>query len=552
MVKRGNHNTIKEVVLANVGMSEEDFMIPKSHYHIDKLEEASRMIRNTGEFKQPITIVGDYDVDGIAASSILSLVFKKCGWDFKVRLPKRFSEGYGISDTIIDEIESGLVITVDNGIAANEVIEKAKDKGLLVIVTDHHLPSATNILPDADIVIDPKAIKGSADFDGYCGAGIAYKLAQKILGEKDSLMPQLQSLAAIATVADIMPLTGENRFIVKNGLKSLVEKEGRTLGTGAIINECKFANYISPKHIAFKIGPMLNAPGRLEDDGAMITYNLLVSNDSPIEAMKQASYLSKINDIRKSAKTASIESLEQNIIHNGLSSEKPLIIYEHGLLEGLLGILAGDFAMKYKVPCFVFTDSEDPSILKGSGRSYGGINIKELLDKHAPLIYKYGGHAEAAGISIKKENFKDFKNAMLSELVNTQIITDDTIYYDLVIDAKDIPNTLKELEKFAPFGEGNPEIVFYIKNFSILKTTYIQGGTSVKFEGGPANAICFDMAQEYKKIGEPKVVDLIGTLTFNSFRCVTNQVEVQKIIPVTACKRTNMSEMLAKIANERR
>lgn len=553
--QRNNYESIKEVVLANVGMSEEEFMIPKAHYHIDHIKDAAQMLKNAGELKQMINIVGDYDVDGISASSILALTFKNCGWDYRVRLPKRFSEGYGISEAMIDEIESGLIITVDNGIAASEVIQKAKDKGLMVIVTDHHLPDASGIIPDADIVIDPNAIEGSADFKSYCGAGLAYKLAQEILGENHEMMPKLLSLAAIATVADVMPLVGENRFIVKNGLKTIVSRKDRTMGLGALVDECKFGSYISAKNIAFKIGPMLNAPGRLEDDGAMVSYDLLTSDNSYAEAAIKAAKLSEMNETRKRAKDEGSKSLEKNMVDNCLFCENPLIFYEPGLLEGLVGILAGQFAEKYQVPCFVFTDSDEPDILKGSGRSYGGINIKELLDHNAHLIHKYGGHAEAAGVSVKREQFYDFKDALVCELAGTEIKVDDTIYYDLVIDASEIGKTLDELEKYAPYGEGNPEIVFYIKNFSVLGAKYMQEGASVRLTGGGANAVCFDMGKKYQDMGEPKVVDIIGTLARNSFMSnISNQVEAMEIIPITATPKatTNMAELLAKMARERK
>lgn len=553
--QRGSHVTIKDVVLANVGMSETEFMVPKSHYRIDHITEASQMLKNAGELKQMINIVGDYDVDGISASSILALVFKHCGWDFRVRLPKRFSEGYGISEGMIDEIESGLIITVDNGITASEVIKKAKEKGLMVIVTDHHLPDATGTLPDADIVIDPNAIEGSADFKSYCGAGIAYKLAQEILGENHELMPKLLGLAAIATVADVMPLVGENRFIVKEGLKAITSKKTRTMGLGALMDECKFGTYVSAKNIAFKIAPMLNAPGRLEDDGAMVSYGLLTSDASYADAAIKATSLSEMNEKRKRAKDEGMAKLNQNMVDNCLFCESPLIFYEPGLLEGLVGILAGQFAEKYRTPCFVFTDSDEADVLKGSGRSYGDVNIKELLDHNAHLIHKYGGHAEAAGVSLKRDMFYEFKDAMVCELAGHKIEVDDTVYYDLVIDASEINNALNELEHFAPFGEGNPEIVFYIKNFSVLNAKYMQEGASVRLTGGSANAVCFDMGKKYQEMGEPKVVDIIGTLARNSFMSnVSNQIEAIEIVPVSATSKTatSMAEMLAKMARERK
>ena len=553
--RKGNFETIKDVVLSHVGMSEEEFMIPKTYYHINNIKETAQVLKNVGGMGKRISVFGDYDVDGIAATSILSLVFKYCGWNFTVRLPKRFSEGYGMSEAMIDEVDEGLIITVDNGITAIDAIKKAKEKGLMVIVTDHHLPDASGILPDADIIIDPNAIEDSADFKSYCGAGIAYKLAQEILGEDHEMMPKLLGLAAIATVADVMPLVGENRFIVKNGLKTLVSRKDRTMGLGALMDECKFGSYVSAKNIAFKIGPMLNAPGRLENDGAMVSYDLLTSDSSYADAAIKATTLSEMNETRKRAKDEGIKSLEQNMVDNCLFCESPLVFYEPGLLEGLVGILAGQFAEKYQVPCFVFTDSENPDILKGSGRSYGGVNIKELLDHNAHLIHNYGGHAEAAGVSVERDKYYEFKDALVCELAGSEIKVDNTLYYDLVIDASDIAKTLDELEKYAPYGEGNPEIVFYIKNFSVLGAKYMQEGTSVRLTGGGANAVCFGMGKQYQEMGEPKVVDLIGTLARNSFMSnISNQVEVMEIIPIASAPKTatSMADLLAKMARERK
>lgn len=556
--KRDIGNNIKEVVMHNLGMSdkefETEFLVPKEEYNISKIDDVATILKNAGNLGQKITIVGDYDVDGISASSILSLVFKKFGWNYSVRLPKRFSEGYGLSNDIIDEIDSGVLITVDNGITAIDAIKKAKDKGLIVIVTDHHLANADGILPCADIVIDPNAIDNTADYKSYCGAGIAYKLATHMLDVNDPLLPQLLSLAAVATVADVMPLTGENRFIVKNGLVNLLDKNKRTLGLGAVINECKFGAYISAKNIAFKVAPMLNAPGRLHDDGANFSLDLLTCNDSYAKALSMAEELSEMNDTRKNLKSEGVEKLERNMEENCLFCENPLVFYEPDLPEGLVGILAGQFAEKYRVPCFVLTDSEDKDILKGSGRSYGGINIKELLDKNADLIEKYGGHAEAAGISVRRDKFSEFKDALVCELAGLEINMDDTVYYDLEIDAKDINNALNELEKYAPFGEGNPEPIFLIKNFSVSGFRYMQEGMSVRLTGGTANAVCFDMGKKYLEMGEPKVLNLVGTLARNSYLSnVTNQVEVMEILPKENAKpASSMAELLAKMARERR
>ena len=274
--KNPEHKTIKDVVLANTGMTEDELLIPKEHYHIDRLDEAAEIIKATAKTDTPISVVADYDADGICAAAVMWMLLRELGVKPKIRIPRRFSEGYGLSENIIDELEPGLLITVDNGIVAHAAIQKAKEKGFYVIVTDHHLSDGIS-LPNADVIIDPNAIPGSADFNGYCGAGIAYKLAVEILGKDHPLVPVLLSFAAIATVADVMPLIHENRFIVKDGLESMTGK-GRTIGLLALLERCGFESYITAKDIGFKIAPVLNAPGRLEDDGAMKSLRQLVFN----------------------------------------------------------------------------------------------------------------------------------------------------------------------------------------------------------------------------------------------------------------------------------
>lgn len=551
--RRPECKTVENVVLSNVGMTREAFLYPKKNYYIQGMSEAASLLSNAGEKGDIITVVGDYDVDGVTGATILSLVFTVKGWKHKVRLPLRFSEGFGLSETIIDEIDDGLLITVDNGIAAADAVKKAKDKGLTVIVTDHHLPDANSTIPNADIVIDPNAIAGTAEFNSYCGAGIAYKLAIEILGENHPLIPKLLSLAAIATVADVMPLIEENRLIVKKGLSTMLTKNGRTAGLAAILAECKQEKYFSAKNVAFKLAPMLNAPGRLYDDGAKISFDILSFEGSYIDALEKAAYLSDMNSKRKAEKEKGLKILHENMRDNCLYGESPLVIYEPNLPEGLVGIFAGQLAEEFKVPCFILTDSDEEGIAKGSGRTYGEINIKDLLDNHSEMMTKYGGHAEAAGISIPKDKIEEFKYALMADLADMPVNTDDTLYYDLMIDANQIDAAIKNLEVFEPFGQGNPEVVFYIKNFVVASDAYMQEGRTVKLKSGNGDAICFDMAKEYEEMGKPKVVDLVGTLAKNCFMSsIKNQVEVVKIIkPSTVKAVTPLAERLAQMAKER-
>ena len=557
--RRPECKTIKDVVLANTGLSEEEFLHPKSEFRIDRLDEAADMIRTFVSENKSITIVGDYDADGICASSILYLAIKALGVEPVVRLPRRFSEGYGLSEKIVDEIPEGLLITVDNGIAAVDAIQKAKDKGLTVLLTDHHLPLESGEIPNADIVIDPNAIENSADFNSYCGAGIAYKLAIKLIGENHKFSPKLLSMAAIATIADVMPLISENRLIVKKGLESMVGYAGRTTGLGALLKACDMDKFITEKNIAFKIAPILNAPGRMYDDGAMMSFDLLTFNSRIDVAEGKATDLIDINEERKEAKAAGLEKLHQNIDDNCLMGDYPLCIYEPCLPEGLVGIFAGSLAEEFKVPCFVFTDADEKGVIKGSGRTYGDVHLKELLDANSSLLLKYGGHAEAAGVSLLAENFEAMKEAFAATVIVPDTSDTDIVYYDLEVSENNIAATIEALKEFAPFGQGNPEIVFRINDYMLSPgyggyyRTMGSDGQTIKFFGSELEAVGFGMLQKYLDLKEPKILNFVGMLSINFFRGVAkSQIELLDFNDANKeIKKTSFANLLAKKAETR-
>lgn len=551
--KNSENKTIKDVVLSNTGLTEEEFMTPKEHYHIDRLDEAAAIIKEAAQTNTPVSVVADYDADGICSAAIMWMLLRTLGVKPKIRIPRRFSEGYGLSEKIIDELVPGLLITVDNGIVAHAAIQKAKDRGFKVIVTDHHLGDGVS-LPLADVVIDPNAIPDSADFNGYCGAGIALKLAIEILGKEHPLVPVLFGYAAIATVADVMPLIHENRFIVKKGIEAMTGN-GKTTGLAALLERCGFDTYITSKDIGFKIAPILNAPGRLVDDGAMVSLRQLVYVGNMDTARLMANNLYEMNETRKEKKAEGLEVLGKIIQDDCMFGESPLCIYAQGLSEGLVGIYAGLLAEEYKTPCFVFTDSEDEGVIKGSGRTYGGIHIKNMLDQCSDILHKYGGHAEAAGVSVKKENFTKMKERFFEVMGEIKINEDN--YYDLDVSAKDVPALLEELAKYAPYGEGNPEPVFHISDYELMPTA--QGfaraigknGEHLKLFNSYANGIAFGMAKKFEDMGSPRYLQVYCNLSYNYFRGEFNpQAE---IIEFQACEvkleRTPLAALLAKKAS---
>lgn len=517
-----NLNTIKEVVLKNTGLSENEFFNPSSDIKIKDMDKAIDIIKNAIQNKKHITVVSDYDCDGICAASIFKLAFSYLNADFSIRLPKRFSEGYGLSEKIVDEINDGLLITADNGIAAIEAIKKAKDKGLEVIITDHHLPVESHELPEADVIIDPNAIPDSSPFSHYCGAGLAYKLICELINNNEVKTKSLV-FAAIATVGDVVPLIGDNRNIVIDGLK-ILNSDLNKIPTGlyALLDVFDLCfSTIDEKTIGFKIAPAINAPGRLEDNGAEFAFNVISYEGNILNAKDYAKKLFAYNENRKVLKDKSLELLKENIQENNLENEKPLVIYQSKLHEGLVGLLAGSLSEEYKTPCFILTDSEDPNVIKGSARGFGDVHIKNSLDTISDILENYGGHKSAAGLSLKKENFNEFKNR-IGSVISVEEQSDDVLY-DLEISEKEIPETIKELSKFAPFGEGNPQIVFLIKDYELVPRMgkfydFLGKNKSFLKLFSNCNAVSFNCAEKFIKDEYPKKVKLIGTIGYNYFK----------------------------------
>lgn len=494
----------------------------EKEYRLDNVDEVVFRIRRAVKNGIPIKIMGDYDTDGITSSTILRLGIEAIGGHVVVRLPRRFSEGYGLSMKVIDETEKGLLITVDNGIAAIEQIKAAKEKGLEVIVVDHHLRNEKGELPDADVIIDPNAVSGSADFNGYCGAGLAYKIVEKLCPEQKDVAI---GLAAIGTIADVMNLREENYAIVRKGLKQLVQFKGRTCGTYALLKACDMDKHLDEKNIGFKISPVMNAAGRMEDNGPLKVHKLLSMKGGMSICQGMTDELIELNEQRKDLKITGSEAVMRNIEENGLSDDYPIIIYEPGISEGIIGLIAGNISEEFHVPCLMFSDSSKEGVLKGSGRTYGDFNLKKMLDSRPEDFLGYGGHAEAAGMSIKKEILEKLRADMKEAAAPFRPDGNpDTAYYDLEIGIDDVIETFKKSREFAPYGNGNPAPRFLIRNiqlepingaFFVTMGKYQQ---HIKFYSRGVTLVAFDMAERWAKDGMPKNLDIICELGVNYVR----------------------------------
>ena len=533
--------TIRDAHLKRLGISSTDEINSwwkkgaAGAYTVYGLEKACSLI---WEYKdKTVYIMGDYDVDGITATSILVLALRWLGFlNVRYRIPKRFTEGFGMNKNMVDEIteDNVLIITVDNGIAAADVVQYAMSRGFKVIVTDHHEPSRENgtvMIPDADMVIDPKVMPGLADFDGYCGAGIAYRLARRLLGEKDTRLQYLLALAAIGTVCDQMYIREENYYIVRRGLRILNEGRMFLPGLHALRSAMGFSQWTSDA-IAFQTGPAINAAERMRDGGAREAVELLISDD-PAFCTRTADELVQTNQERKKLVAESIEKaekqLERDENENVLS---PIVEYIPGCHEGIIGIIAGKLCEKYGVPAGVFGDTSQKGILKGSFRAPEGFSIKALLDECKSKFVVLGGHASAAGASVRKARFKDMK-ASLREHAGVLPASEDVLLYDVEIESSDVPAALEEEMKYEPFGNGNERLVFKVISFEPVKT-YDEWmkqlrGNGVKIRSEYSEAVGFGIADSVHVNG-PSPITIYGTLSMNTFNGVsTPQIQIIEV-----------------------
>ncbi len=384
-----------------------------SPWLLKDMDKAVSIIKEKIANHMKIRVIGDYDIDGVNATYILLRGLKRCGAIVDTDIPDRMKDGYGINESLIDrakEDQIDTIVTCDNGIAAVNQIAYAKQLNMTIIITDHHdIPFEevdgvkTDIYPEADAIVNPKQSECTYPFDKICGAVVAYKLVQALYETFHIAKEECVSFiefAAMATVGDVMDLTGENRIIVKEGLKRIRTTSNKGLDSLITLNGISKDN-ISSYHIGFVIGPCINAGGRL--DTAKRALDLL-NSDTLEEAGKLAGDLKNLNDRRK---TLTLEGLEQalNLIETtDLRNDKILIVYLSDCHESLAGIIAGRIRENYNKPAIVFTDSE--GCAKGSGRSIEAYNMFEELSKFKDLYIKFGGHPMAAGLSLSKENIE--------------------------------------------------------------------------------------------------------------------------------------------------
>lgn len=423
-----------------------------------------------------IRIISDYDVDGIMSNYILLKGFQKVGANVDYEIPDRIKDGYGINERIVTEAyEQGVdtIVTCDNGIAAYEQISYAKSLGLHVIVTDHHdVPyeekedgSRAYKIPPADYVINPKQEDCKYPFPLICGATVAFKLIQSLYKQFgiEQQIEELIEFSAIATVCDVVDLQGENRILVKEGLKRL--NQTKNIGLQALIK----ANHLEDKtlsayHLGFVIGPCLNASGRL--DTAKRGLKLLLEQNGQI-AEQMAKEVKELNDARKDMTEQGVKQAIEQVETTKLLSDKVLVIYLPDCHESLAGIIAGRVREAFARPVFVLTKAEDG--LKGSGRSIEAYSMYEELTKCKELLSKFGGHPMAAGLSLPIENLEAFRKKLNEQTTLTEEDLVEKVVIDVPMPIGYIKESLiEQLELLEPFGKGNSKPLFAQKQIHVV------------------------------------------------------------------------------------
>ncbi|MFD1389331.1 single-stranded-DNA-specific exonuclease RecJ [Oceanobacillus oncorhynchi subsp. oncorhynchi] len=434
------------------------FMQPDLNHLIDPfclngMDKAVKRIKEAADNNEKIVVYGDYDADGVSSTVVLLHALNKIGAVYEYYIPNRFTEGYGPNEAAFRQLHQagfGLIITVDTGIASIHEAEVAKELGLDLIITDHHEPQAE--IPDCYTIIHPK-LSEAYPFKELAGVGVSLKLAHALLGE---LPVEVLPYAAIGTIADLVPLVSENRILAAFGLKEL--QRTSYVGLKALKQVCQLEEGLTEEDIGFRIGPRINAVGRLGD--ADLAVDLLLEEDAEI-ALEMANELNHINEQRK--------KIVQDIVDEAMdmvqTDKRIIIVAKEGWNEGVLGIVASKLVQKYDRPAIVLAVKPEQGIVKGSARSIPAFDLFEGCMTVRDLFTHFGGHAQAAGMTLPAENLEPLETA-LNKLLFENLSEEDfkqELYINAILDMEDINVSLiEEIGRLSPFGMGNSKPLFEI------------------------------------------------------------------------------------------
>ena len=484
------------------------------------VERISRAIRE----QETLAVYGDYDVDGITATCLLTQFLRTLGGQVVSYIPDRTEEGYGLNNHAIDALARQgvtLIVTVDCGITAAQEVEYARALGVDVVITDHH--QCKEVLPQAVAVVDPRRPDCSYPFPDLAGVGVALKLALALTApaQRPQVLLDYSELAAIGTVADVMLLQGENRALVHLGLERLADCSRP--GLQALLREagCPRGQVPTTVTIGYGLAPRINAAGRMEQAGTAL--ELLLTQD-PQRGQELAQELCQLNRLRQAIELEIFQHCDQLLTHTPALSAPVIVLAGEGWHQGVIGIVASRLAEKYACPAFMISLDGDKG--KGSCRSFGGFNLFGALERCAPLLDSYGGHELAAGFSIRRDNIPAFR-AALCQLVEefaghqpmeSSLDVDCEIPHCSLLSTQDV----ESLSLLEPFGSGNPKPVFLLRSVCVLSHTDVGGGRHLKLrlrrDGVVMDAIFFSANTAACGIENGQRLDIAFTLQINQFR----------------------------------
>lgn len=513
-----------------------------SPWLLKDMKKAVEILKDKIDQKARIRIIGDYDIDGVTATYILLTGFRRLGARVDTYIPDRIKDGYGMHSQLIEKAaEDGIdtIITCDNGIAASAEIQQAKEKGMTVIVTDHHeIPYRDTdkgrewIVPEADAVINPKQSDCPYPNKNICGAVVAWKLIWALYetyGIDRNEILEFSEPAAVATVGDVMDLQGENRIIVKEGLRRLPTTKNQ--GFRALIEANGLGGErITAYHVGFVLGPCINASGRL--DTAARALRLLCTEDAD-RAAKEAGDLVALNQSRKAMTEKGREEAERIIESQGLSSDRVLVVYLPECHESLAGIIAGRLREKYYKPSFVLTKAEKGA--KGSGRSIEAYSMYDELVKCSDLLEQFGGHPMAAGLSLAEENIDAFRKRLNEVCTLTEEELVPKVVIDVPMPISYLSRTLTEqLSVLEPFGKGNSKPLFAQKGLRVLNLRIFGKNQNVTKmclmdgQGNSVDAVYFGAAKEFEQYVQQK--ELISVTYYPEINVYQGRESLQAVI----------------------
>lgn len=490
---------------------------------LDGVKEAVERIKLAKERGERVLVFGDYDADGVCATSVLYFCLKDFGLNAKCVIPER-DDGYGLNTQKINEINQvdkiDLIITVDCGVSDFDKVEEIKSMGIDVIVTDHHEPP--EILPDS-IVINPKIDGQAYGFTELCGAGVAYKLGYALIGDKAD---KNLDLVALATVSDSMELVGENRNLVSEGLK-IFNSDDIRLAIKCLLGEND--KTITAQTIAYSIAPKINAGGRMGD--AETSLKLFLSQ-SIAEIQELADKLKAYNLNRQILCDEIYREAKYEIDRIGANKDSIILIYKEGWKSGFVGIAASKLVEEYSRPVIVF--AENNGTLKGSARSVDGINIFEIISAHKDLLEAFGGHSQASGVTVSKENFEIFRERV-NQTFNSQYKDFDfskKIYADWKIEGKFSKVFAKEIELLGPFGLGNRKPLFGYEVESIKSTPLKLGSVHYSINTDCLEMLNFNGLEDVSILSMPTKKTILFETNVSTFRNKESiKGFVKKIVP---------------------